>query len=204
MYPYCNKDEIEVGIDEVGRGCLAGPVYTAAVIWPPELDPSDTNTIVRDSKKCSKRKRLMLKDYIEEYAIDFSVASLDNKVIDKVNILNATMDCMHKSLDNLNVDFEHILVDGPRFNTYYRENFPVPYTCVVKGDDTYISIACASVLAKVYHDNYIEKLCDEQPELNKYEWKNNMCYGTKDHLSAIKQWGITDYHRKTFGICKEF
>ena len=204
MKAFCNENEIEVGVDEVGRGCLAGPVYTAAVIWPQEIDPSDTNIIVRDSKKCSKRKRLMLKDYIEEYAIDFSVSSLDNKVIDEVNILNATMKCMHQSLDSLNVDFEHILVDGHQFKPYYRYNQSVPYSCIIQGDDTYISIACASILAKVYRDSYIEKICDDNPELDNYNWKQNMCYGTADHIRGIREHGITEYHRKTFGICKEY
>lgn len=206
MKAFMNQGEIEVGVDEVARGCLAGPVYTAAVIWPNEIDPSDTGVILRDSKKLSKRSRLILRDYIKEYALDWCVKSYSNDIIDSKNILNATLECMHESLDGLYIDMDHILVDGNRFNHYYRgtSKIPTPYTCVIKGDDTYISIAAASIMAKTEHDMYIEKLVEEHPELEKYDWLNNMCYGTKHHIDAIKQYGITKYHRKTFGVCKEF
>jgi ribonuclease HII len=201
MEAYYHKDEIEAGVDEVARGCLAGPVYTSAVVWPKEIDPSDMNILVNDSKKLTKRKRLILKDYIEEYAIDFSVSSIDNNRIDSINILNATFECMHKSLDKLNVCLDHILVDGNRFKLYKdRKNNIIPYTCVVKGDSKYVPIACASILAKVYHDQEIEKLCDENNDLDFYDWRNNMCYGTPNHINAIKKKGITPYHRKTFSI----
>ena len=184
---------------------FVGPVYTAAVIWTDMVDPSDEGIILRDSKKLSRRKRLIMTDYIKEYAIDYSIQSIDNTVIDDINILNATFKCMHKSLDNLTVDFDHILVDGDKFNTYINHKHEsVPYTCVVGGDNEYISIAATSILAKVNHDQYIEKLCDENPEFNLYDWKNNMCYGTQIHRDAIKENGITKYHRKTFGICKEY
>jgi ribonuclease HII len=202
MKAYYYKDEIEAGVDEVARGCLAGPVFTSAVVWPKEIDPSDTNIIVNDSKKLSRRKRLMLKDYIEEYALDFSVSQVDNKTIDKINILNATYKCMHKSLNTLNIKLDHIIVDGDKFLPYKdKSNSIIPYTCIVKGDSKYVPIASASILAKVYHDLYIEKLCDENGELEVYDWRNNMCYGTKKHIDSIKQNGITKYHRKTFGIC---
>lgn len=205
MKAYCNENEIEVGIDEVGRGCLAGPVYTAAVIWTDTIDPSDEGIILKDSKKLSRRKRLMLTDYIKEYAIDYSIQSVDNEIIDDINILNATFKCMHKSLDTLTVDFDHILVDGDKFKTYVNSNNEsVPYTCVIGGDNTYISIAASSILAKVEHDNYIESLCENEENLNVYDWKNNMCYGTEKHRNAIKEYGITKYHRKSFGICKEY
>ena len=206
MKAFHNEGEIEAGVDEVARGCLAGPVYTAAVIWPNEIDPSDTNTILRDSKKLSKRRRLILRDYIKEYALDYCVESYPNDVIDQKNILNATMDCMHKSLNGLKIDMDHILVDGNNFINYFRNgsNIPVPYTCVVKGDDKYVSIAAASILAKTEHDLYIEKLVEENSEFEKYDWLNNMCYGTKNHIEAIKKYGITKYHRKTFGLCREF
>ena len=202
MKAYYHKNEIEAGVDEVARGCLAGPVYTSAVVWPKEIDPSDMNILVNDSKQLSKRKRLILKDYIEEYAIDFSVSSIDNNRIDKVNILNATYECMHKSLDNLNVYLDHILVDGNRFKIYKDKKANIiPYTCVVKGDSKYVPIACASILAKVYHDKEIEKLCDENSEFDFYDWRNNMCYGTPKHINAIKQKGLTKYHRKSFSVC---
>ena len=203
MQAYYNKDEIEAGIDEVARGCLAGPVYTSAVVWPQEVDPTDQNIIVKDSKTLSRRKRLILKDYIEENAIDFSVSYEDNHTIDKINILNATYKSMHNSLDKLNLDIDHILVDGNRFKRYTNQkNEVIPYTCIVSGDAKFVPIAAASILAKVNHDLYIEKLCDENSELEVYDWRNNMCYGTHKHMDAIKEYGITPYHRKTFGLCK--
>lgn len=202
MKAYYHKDEIEAGVDEVARGCLAGPVFTSAVVWPKEIDPSDTNIIVNDSKKLSRRKRLMLKDYIEEYALDYSVSQVDCKTIDTINIFNATQKCMHDSLDKLNLYLDHIIVDGDKFKPYKdRTNSVIPYTCVVKGDSKYVPVACASILAKVYHDQYIEKLCDNNSELDIYDWRNNMCYGTQKHIEAIKKNGITEHHRKTFGIC---
>jgi ribonuclease HII len=205
MQAYLNENEIEAGIDEVARGCLAGPVYTAAVIWTNEIDPSDTNTILRDSKKLSKRKRLILRDYIKEYSLDYCVASSPAPIIDKKNILNATIDCMHEALNGLTIDMDHILVDGNRFKNYYRDNqpLPVPYTCVTKGDDKFISIAAASIMAKVEHDEYIEKLVEENPDLEKYDWLNNMCYGTKAHLEAINKYGVTEFHRKSFAPCSK-
>jgi ribonuclease HII len=202
MKAYYFKDEIEAGVDEVARGCLAGPVFTSAVVWPKEIDPSDANIIVNDSKKISRRRRMILKDYIEEYALDFSVAQIDNKIIDDINIFNATQKCMHNSLDKLNIYLDHIIVDGDKFKPYKdKTNSIIPYTCVVKGDSKFVPVASASILAKVYHDLYIEKLCDENNLLDMYDWRNNMCYGTKKHIEAIKQNGITEYHRKTFGIC---
>tara|TARA_B110001450_G_scaffold253054_2_gene275844 strand:- start:1971 stop:2594 length:624 start_codon:yes stop_codon:yes gene_type:complete len=202
MKAYYYRDEIEAGVDEVARGCLAGPVFTSAVVWPKEIDPSDTNTIVNDSKKLSRRKRLMLKDYIEEFALDYSVSQVDSNTIDTINIFNATQKCMHNSIDKLDIYLDHIIVDGDKFQPYRdRTNSVIPYTCVVKGDSKYVPVACASILAKVYHDQYIEKLCDDNLELDLYDWRNNMCYGTHKHIEAIKKNGITEYHRKTFGIC---
>tara|TARA_B100000787_G_C16194263_1_gene299624 strand:- start:2637 stop:3260 length:624 start_codon:yes stop_codon:yes gene_type:complete len=202
MKAYYYEDEIEAGVDEVARGCLAGPVFTSAVVWPKEIDPSDTNIIVDDSKKLSSRKRLILKDYIEEFALDYSVSKLDNTVIDEINILNATHKCMHNSLDQLNIYLDHIIVDGDKFKMYTdKKNKTIPYTCVIKGDSKFVPVAAASILAKVYHDQYIEKLCDENEELDVYDWRNNMCYGTKKHIAGIHEFGITKYHRKTFGIC---
>jgi len=202
MQPYYFEDLLEAGVDEVARGCMAGPVYTAAVVWPKDLEDS---LILKDSKQYSKRRRLILKDYIEENAIDFSVTSEDNKSIDKINILNATLKSMHKSIRGLNMEVDHILVDGQNFKNYYNgDGELVPNTCIVNGDAKYAPIACASILAKVYHDTYIEKLCDENPELERYGWTSNMCYGTAEHLAAITKYGITPYHRRTFGICKEY
>ena len=140
--------------------------------------------------------------YIEDNAIDFSVASFDNCRIDHVNIRNATFDAMHKALDGLLVEPDFLLVDGHVFRPYSNSNNKtIPYTCVVSGDNTYIPIACASILAKVYHDEYIDKICEENDAYNVYGWQKNMCYGTKQHLDAIKDYGITPLHRQTFGIC---
>lgn len=204
MKTYYSEDLLEAGIDEVARGCLAGPVYTAAVIWPKEIEDENAPTI-RDSKKLSKRRRLILKDYIEENAIDFSVAFNSNEIIDDINILNATYSAMHKAIDNLNVEPEFLLVDGNKFNPYFNSNKDlIPHKCFVGGDNNYIPIACASILAKVYHDQYIEKLVNDNSELEIYNWKSNMCYGTKEHIDAIKTNGLSKYHRKTFGICKNY
>lgn len=205
MKTFYHEDLLEAGVDEVARGCLAGPVYSAAVVWPKELDDIENAPVLKDSKKLNKRQRLILRDYIEENAIDYAVASNDNNVIDKINILQATYKTMHDAISKLNLDVEFLLVDGKMFEPYYDNNKEVvSHKCVIGGDDKYASISCASILAKVYHDEYIEELCDQEPELEKYGWRRNMCYGTKTHLDAIKQHGLTKYHRKTFGICKEY
>lgn len=196
---------LKAGIDEVARGCLAGPVYAAAVIWPDEFEDEDNKIILRDSKKLSKKKRNFLRDYIEENAIDFSIAFETNEEIDKTNILKATHKAMHKAIRNLNVKPDELLVDGNLFTTYFDEfGDIIPHECFIKGDDKFQSISAASILAKVYHDDYIEKLVEEEPELEIYGWKSNMCYGTKTHLDAIKKNGLSKYHRKTFGICKNY
>jgi len=203
---YFSKNLLEAGVDEVARGCLAGRVYSAAVIWPKELDPEIEHPIIKDSKKLSKHRREYLKDYIEETAIDFSIGWADEKCIDDKNILNATYIAMHNAIDGLNVDLDFLIIDGDKFQTYYdRYNEGVAHKCVINGDSKYVPIACASILAKVYHDKYIENLCDEIPELDeRYGWRSNMCYGTAQHIEGIKQYGISQYHRKSFGICKNY
>ena len=203
---YFSKNLLEAGVDEVARGCLAGRVYSAAVIWPKELDPEIEHPIIKDSKKLSKHRREYLKDYIEETAIDFSIGWADEKCIDDKNILNATYIAMHNAIDGLNVDLDFLIIDGDKFQTYYdRYNEGVAHKCVINGDSKYVPIACASILAKVYHDKYIENLCDEIPELDeRYGWRSNMCYGTAQHIEGIKQYGISPYHRKSFGICKNY
>lgn len=211
---YYDEELMEVGLDEVARGCLAGPVFAAAVIWPKSFEDivSDNYELynsIRDSKKLSHSRRNVLRNYIEENAIDFSVAYEDNTTIDKINILNATYKTMHKALDNLNVTPDSIIVDGNKFKPYYikTENNNIeliPHKCFEKGDSKYISIAAASILAKVYHDEYIENLVNNDPLLEKYGWKSNMCYGTSEHIQAIKEYGLTQYHRKTFGICRNY
>ena len=203
MAMFKDPELLEAGVDEVARGCLAGPVYAAAVIWPKELELEDSLTL-RDSKKLSKKKREEMKDYIEATALDFSVAFETPDTIDKINILNASISAMHKAIDGLNIVPDSLLIDGNKFKPYLKDGDLIPHECFVKGDDLYQSISAASILAKVYHDNYITELCEKEPELDIYDWKKNMCYGTKIHLDAIKNNGISKYHRKTFGICKDY
>ena len=205
MKQFYQEDTLEAGIDEVARGCLAGRVYSATVIWPQELDPEDEHLTIRDSKKLSPKRRQILKDYIEENAIDFSIGYEEASVVDDINIRNATFSAMHKAIKNLNVEPEFLLVDGNAFNPYYDDNNElIPHKCFIQGDAKYISIAAASILAKVYHDDYIDQLCDENPELEQYGWRTNMCYGTEEHINAIKKYGLTEHHRKTFGVCQDY
>ena len=203
MSMYCDAEDIEAGVDEVARGCLAGPVFAAAVIWPKELEPEDCIKL-RDSKKLSKKKREEMRDYIEATALDYSVAYINAEEIDEINILNASIKAMHEALDGLNIKPEALLIDGNKFKPYQIDGEIIPFQCFVKGDDLYQSISAASILAKVYHDEYITNLVDTDSKLEVYDWKSNMCYGTKKHLDAISQHGISPYHRKSFGICKEY
>ena len=206
MYQFYEEGKLEIGIDEVGRGCLFGPVYSAGVIWLQE--ELDDNLNIKDSKKCSEKKRNYLYNYIKENAISYTIQSISNEDIDKYNILESTYNCMHLCLDDIssNIDYDTILVDGDKFRPYYNKyngDF-MKHICVTGGDNKYKSIACASILAKVERDNYILKLCEEYPELKKYDIHNNKGYGTKKHIDAIKEYGITKWHRKTFGICKNY
>lgn len=194
------NDCIEVGLDEVARGTLIGRVYTAGVIWPDDY-VEDSGFIIKDSKKLSKKKREELYDYIIDNAIDWNISYEDETSIDKINILGATMKSMHNNIDKLNIDVDNILVDGSIFYPYKD----IDHMCVEKGDNKYYSIAAASILAKVSHDWYIEDLCKQYPELHeKYDLLNNMGYATKKHLDGIRKHGISKYHRKTFGICKNY
>tara|TARA_B100000900_G_scaffold409056_1_gene424307 strand:- start:1094 stop:1720 length:627 start_codon:yes stop_codon:yes gene_type:complete len=203
---FYEKDKIEVGLDEAGRGCLFGPVCVAGVIWLDE-DPiqDDKDYEIRDSKKVSEKKRTLLKDYIKDNAIAYSIVLVDHDDIDKYNILQATLRGMHQCLDNITdiINIDTILVDGNHFDFYSdRNDNYINHICVVDGDNTYKSIAAASILAKTYRDEWIDKLVDENPELEKYDLRNNKGYGTKRHLDAIKEYGVTKWHRKSFGICK--
>ena len=189
-----NKKNIEVGIDEAGRGPLIGRVYAAAVIWPNNIDNPDIN----DSKKISAKKRKVLKEWIEQNVIDYGIGYAEPEEIDQINILQATYLAMHRALDNLKSEFNSIIVDGNRFKQYKD----IQYQTVIKGDATYYSISAASILAKEYHDEYIKNICQENPDLDtKYKLLSNMGYGTKDHLKGIQQHGITVYHRKSFKSC---
>lgn len=193
------KDTIEVALDEVGRGCLFGRLYTGAVIWPIDFNNSEYN--IKDSKKLSKKRREELYDIIVNNAIDWNVNYVENDEIDETNILEANINSMHKNISKLNLDVDHILVDGNYFKPYKN----IPHTCIIKGDSKYCSIAASSILAKVSHDRYITELCKLYPDLNeKYDLLNNMGYPTKKHMEGIKKYGITKYHRKTFGICNNY
>ena len=198
-----NNKLIECGIDEAGRGCLAGRVYVAGVILDEKNQEDELFKQIKDSKKLSRKKRHELRQYIENTAIDYSVQYSDNKLIDEINILQATLNTMHKVIDNIKTKPELVLVDGNHFNTYTDLNGEViPHQLIKGGDNKFYSIAAASILAKEYHDEYIKKLCQDYPDLNKYDWCNNMAYGTKKHIVAIEKYGISIHHRKTFGICK--
>jgi ribonuclease HII len=207
MKSFYNQNLIEAGLDEVARGCLFGRVYAASVIWRNDKDLNNLlnklnmkHMIIKDSKKLTPKKRKELRDYIENVALDYSVGWVCQKEVDTLNIRNATFKAMHISLDNLTLNPQSLIVDGNEFAIYKMTN----HKCFVKGDNIYTSIAAASILAKVYHDEYIEQLIKDNPDLKKYDLQNNMGYGTQKHIAAIKKYGITDYHRKTFGICKDF
>jgi len=203
MESYYLENTLEVGIDEAGRGPLFGRVYVGAVIIPP--DDTFKQSFIKDSKKLSERKRLIAYDFIKENAIDYNSFYYNEKVIDEKNIFNATYEAMHKAIDNLLVKPEHILVDGCHFPIYMSKNVIIPYTCIEKGDNKYLSIAAASIVAKVERDKYIYDLCEKNPYLiENYGLNTNKGYGTYQHLNGIKLHGTTDWHRKTFGLCKNY
>ena len=191
-----SKDKIEAGCDEAGRGCLAGPVFAAAVILPEDFN----HPLLNDSKQLSEKKRNLLRPYIEEHALEWAVGICTPEEIDSINILNASFLAMHKAVDKLGQIPELLLIDGNRFKPYKE----IPFECIIKGDGKFMSIAAASVLAKTHRDEYINKLVDDNPELEKYNLKKNKGYGTKDHIEAIQKYGITKWHRKTFGICNNY
>lgn len=194
----------EAGIDEAGRGCLSGRVYASAVILPSTINDEKYKEI-KDSKKLSRKKRKELRNYIEKTALAYSISYSEPNEIDNINILNATLRSMHDTIDKLSIKPDQLLIDGNRWNTYIdNSGYVIPHQLIKGGDNKYYSIAAASILAKEYHYEYIKNLCLHNPEYNKYDWLNNMCYGTKKHIEAIKKYGITKYHRKTFGICKSF
>ena len=177
----------EAGCDEAGRGCLAGPVYAAAVVLPPDY----VNPRLNDSKQLSERLRYQLREEIERDALSWAVGIVSPEEIDRINILNASILAMHRALDGLSVRPAHILVDGNRFKPY-RD---IPHTTVVKGDGKYLSIAAASILAKTYRDDYMLRLAEEYPA---YGWQQNKGYPTAAHRQAIRLHGLTPYHRRTF------
>ena len=180
---------IEAGCDEAGRGCLAGSVYAAAVILPSDYQ----NELLNDSKKLTAKKRYALREEIERDAIAWAVGIVTPEDIDKINILNASFLAMHRALDQLQVRPEAVIVDGNRFKPYQD----LPSTTIVEGDGKYLSIAAASILAKTYRDDYMLSLAEEYPQ---YDWQSNMGYPTKKHRQAIREHGITPYHRKSYNL----
>ena len=183
------EGKVEAGCDEAGRGCLAGSVYAAAVILPEDYQ----NELLNDSKQLTEKKRYQLREIIERDAVAWAVGIVTPEEIDKVNILNASILAMHRALDQLKVRPEAIIVDGNRFKPYQK----LPHTTIVKGDGKYLSIAAASILAKTYRDDYMNQLAEEYPQ---YDWRSNKGYPTKKHREAIKQFGITPYHRKSYNL----
>ena len=180
---------VEAGCDEAGRGCLAGSVFAAAVILPPDYE----NELLNDSKKLTDRKRKQLREIIEHDAVDWAVGIVEPGKIDEINILNASILAMHRALDQLKARPEAVIVDGNRFKPY-RD---LPYTTIVKGDGKYLSIAAASILAKTYRDDYMDRLAEDYPQ---YDWKSNKGYPTKKHRQAIRECGITPFHRRSFTL----
>lgn len=183
------EGKIEAGCDEAGRGCLAGPVFAAAVI----LGNDFYNQFINDSKQLSEKNRNELRIFIEQNSLAFSVAYVEPRQIDEINILNASILAMHLALDGLNVVPEHILIDGNRFKPYKE----IPHQCMIKGDARFVNIAAASILAKTYRDEYMGNLHNGFPH---YNWKRNKGYPTIEHRKAISEFGITDYHRKSFRL----
>ena len=183
------EGKIEAGCDEAGRGCLAGSVYAAAVILPDGYQ----NELLNDSKQLSEKKRYQLREIIERDAVAWAVGIVTPEEIDQINILNASILAMHRALDQLKVRPEAIIVDGNRFKAYQN----LPHTTIVKGDGKYLAIAAASILAKTYRDDYMNQLAEEYPQ---YDWLSNKGYPTKKHREAIKQFGITPYHRKSYNL----
>ena len=189
LLPYLEAHRIEAGCDEAGRGCLAGPVFAAAVILPETFQ----NELLNDSKQLTEKRRYALRPIIEQEALAWAVGIVMPEEIDRINILKASFLAMHRAVDQLKVRPQHLLIDGNGFTPYPD----VPHTTIVKGDGTYMSIAAASILAKTYRDDYMNQLDEQFPV---YHWKENKGYPTKAHREAIRQFGITPHHRKSFTL----
>ncbi|MCI1719934.1 MAG: ribonuclease HII [Bacteroidales bacterium] len=192
LKPFFNAGVIEAGCDEAGRGCLAGPVYAAAVILPKDF----YHPLLNDSKQLTKKQRDELRPIIMKEAVAYGIASVSPKEIDKINILNASIKAMHKALQKLKPQPVSIIVDGNKFKPYKK----IQHKCIVKGDATYASIAAASILAKTSRDAYMLKIAKEFPQ---YGWDKNMAYPTKEHRAAIEKYGVTKYHRMTYQLLPE-
>ncbi len=192
LLPYLNKELVEAGCDEAGRGCLAGSVYAAAVILPKDFK----NELLNDSKQLTEHQRYALREVIEKEALAWAVGVVTPAEIDEINILNASFLAMHRAVDGLKLKPQHLLIDGNRFKKYQD----IPHTTVVKGDGKYLSIAAASILAKTYRDDYMKTLHEEYPSS---DWSSNKGYPTKKHRAAIREYGTTPYHRMTFNLLGE-
>jgi ribonuclease HII len=184
---FLKEGRLEAGCDEAGRGCLAGPVFAAAVILPPDFE----NSLLDDSKKLSEKQRYALRPVIEEQALAFAVGMVDNHEIDRINILNASFLAMHRAVDQLKLKPEFLLIDGNRFKAYPN----IPHSCIIKGDGKFLPIAAASILAKTYRDDYMNAIHREFPH---YQWSQNKGYPTLFHRKMVREIGITPYHRITF------
>jgi ribonuclease HII len=192
LHPKFSSFSLEVGTDEAGRGCLAGPVVAAAVILPPDF----YHAFLNDSKQLSEKKRQELRPIIEENAISFAVSFVMQDEIDEINILQASITAMHRAIDGLKIIPEFIIVDGNKFRKYQQ----IPHQTIVKGDSKYLSIAAASILAKTYRDDYMEKIHQEFPA---YFWSKNKGYPTVEHRNSIREFGATIHHRKSFKLLPE-
>jgi ribonuclease HII len=186
---FYQTERIEAGCDEAGRGCLAGPVFAAAVILPEGFYHEKLN----DSKLVTEEDRYELRIYIEKHAISYQVASVDHEEIDRINILNASFKAMHLAIEKLQTKAKFLIIDGNRFTKYKR----IPHQCIIKGDSEYASIAAASILAKTYRDDFMRNLHTDFPQ---YKWITNKGYGTAEHRKAIEEFGLTPYHRRSFSL----
>ncbi|MCQ2246290.1 MAG: ribonuclease HII [Bacteroidaceae bacterium] len=189
LKPFYQEELIEAGCDEAGRGCLAGAVYAAAVILPKDYQ----NEKLNDSKQLTEKQRYELREDIQRDAIAWAVGVVDQKEIDQINILRASILAMHRAVEQLKVQPQYLIIDGNRFTPYKK----LPFSTIVKGDGKYLSIAAASILAKTYRDDYMNQLHEEFPN---YDWNKNKGYPTKKHRAAIKEFGTTPYHRRTFNL----
>jgi len=189
LLPYYNKNTVEAGCDEAGRGCLAGPVFAAAVILPSDFK----NELLNDSKKLTEKQRYQLRPIIEKEAVAWGVEMVSNAEIDEINILNASFLAMNRAVQKLKIQPEHLLIDGNRFRPQTR----IPFTCMIKGDGRFYSIAAASILAKTYRDDFMVNIHNEFPD---YGWNKNKGYPTKKHREAIGKFGISKYHRMSFRL----
>lgn len=189
---FLKEGRVEAGCDEAGRGCLAGPVFAAAVILPSDFE----NGLLNDSKKLTEKQRYQLRPVIEEQAVAFAVGIVTNEEVDEINVLNASFLAMHRAVATLNVKPEHLLIDGNRFKIYPE----ITHDCIVKGDGKFLPIAAASILAKTYRDDFMKQIHQKFPV---YQWSKNKGYPTKAHRNAIREFGTSPYHRMTFRLLED-